>query len=56
MKYWETFFMTVGAGLFVGVVITPQSWLAVPLGIMASMVGFVLHLWRKEAQNERGHD
>jgi hypothetical protein len=43
MKYWETWFLTVGAGLLVGAVISPQSWLAVPLGITATMLGFLLH-------------
>lgn len=56
MKYWETFFLTVGAGLFVGAVISPQSWLAVPLGVLATMWGYALHRWRKEANNEHRHD
>lgn len=56
MKYWETYFLTVGAGLLVGAVITPESWLAVPLGLMSSMIGFVLHHWQKEAQDEHRND
>ena len=48
MKYWETFFMTAGAGLLVGVVITPQSWLAAPLGIISAIAGYVIHPLREE--------
>lgn len=48
MKYWETFFMTVGAGLMVCVVITPQSWLAAPLGFLAALLGYGIHIMRKE--------
>lgn len=48
MKYWETYFLTVGAGLFVGAVITPESWLAIPFGFAASLAGFILHIYAKE--------
>jgi len=47
MKYWETWFLTAGAGLMVGAVISPQSWLAIPLGIIATMLGFFFHLRHK---------
>lgn len=46
MKYWELFFMTAGAGLFVGAVITPQSWFAVPLGFLVAIWGYALHYLR----------
>jgi hypothetical protein len=43
MKYWELFFLTVGAGCFVGVIIQPASWLGVFAGIMSAWYGWTLH-------------
>ena len=50
MKYWETFFLTVGAGRIVGASITRKSWLAIPLGFLSAIWGYALHVWR---ENER---
>jgi hypothetical protein len=43
MKYWELFFMTVGAGCFVGVIIQPASWLGILFGIGCAWYGWKLH-------------
>jgi hypothetical protein len=43
MKYWELFFLTVGAGCFVGVIIQPASWLAVFAGTAIAWYGWTLH-------------
>ena len=43
MKYWERFFMTVGAGCFVGVIIQPASWFGILLGIVCAWYGWTLH-------------
>jgi len=43
MKYWELFFLTLGAGCLVGVVISPESWLGMPVGVASALVGWVLH-------------
>ena len=51
MKYWETFFLTVGAGMMVGAVVSPGSWLALILGVACAFVGYNLHKNNKE--NER---
>lgn len=43
MKYWEMFFLTVGAGCLVGAVIAPGSWLGVPISVVSTFVGWYLH-------------
>ena len=43
MKYWELFFLTLGAGCLVGVVISPASWLGMPIGIASAFAGWLLH-------------
>ena len=43
MKYWELWFLTVGAGCFVGAIISPASWVAVLVGIASSWIGWTLH-------------
>jgi hypothetical protein len=43
MQYWELFFLTVGAGCFVGVIIQLASWLGVIFGIGAAYFGWTLH-------------
>ncbi len=48
MKYWETFFLTLGVGCLVGVIVNPQSWFAGPVGIMCSIIGYVINRYRKE--------
>ena len=47
MKYWEKFFMTLGVGCFIGLVITPSSWLAGPVGLFTTVIGFALHIYGK---------
>ncbi|MCR5813603.1 MAG: hypothetical protein K6G15_03795 [Desulfovibrio sp.] len=48
MKYWEIFFLTLGAGLLVGAVITPKSWIAIPTGLFCAFVGYALNYFQKE--------
>jgi hypothetical protein len=43
MKYWELFFLTVGAGCFVGVIIQPASWFGVFAGTASAWYGWTLH-------------
>ena len=39
MKYWETWFLTFGAGCMVGAVISPKSWFAIPVGMALTWIG-----------------
>ena len=43
MRYWELFFLTVGAGCFVGAVISPASWFAVAVGCASTWLGWKVH-------------
>ena len=42
MKYWELFFLTLGAGLLVDAVIKPKSWFAIPIGFLCEIAGDAL--------------
>ncbi len=56
MKYWETFFLTVGAGLQVGAAITPSSWFAIPLGLQCTIGGIVCTRKTCSLENEHRHN
>ena len=43
MKYWELFFLTVGAGCIVGAVISPASWFGAFVGAASAWIGWKLH-------------
>jgi disulfide bond formation protein DsbB len=45
MKYWERFFMTLGAGCLIGAIIQPTSWAVIPLGI--AFTGYGWYLYKK---------
>ena len=43
MKYWELFFLTLGAGCLVGAIISPASWFGMPIGVTSALLGWFLH-------------
>jgi hypothetical protein len=43
MKYWELFFLTVGAGSIVGAVINPASWFGLIIGAASTFLGWHFH-------------
>lgn len=43
MKYWETWFLTFGAGCLIGVVISPASWGAALVGAGLTWAGWKIH-------------
>jgi hypothetical protein len=48
MKYWETWFLTFGAGCMIGVVISPASWGAAFVGAGLTWIGWKIHQKRGE--------
>jgi hypothetical protein len=48
MKYWETWFLTFGAGCLIGVIISPASWGAAIIGAGLTWAGWKIHQKRGE--------